>query len=235
MKHFNVRSFQILLVLILLSVNVQAQKAVLYNYDFRVPDSFRHEIQEYDQNGQKKYKKDDFGKTVLVKYLEPVSQEEVEAICQSAVEILKRKYGYSEVTMMYPTMGYSESDKVSGFPNKGFKNAVKKNAVDAYITLEFKMQNKALAKNTSLYWEEAGKERTISIGDVTLSYTIYNAQEGIISQKEVNLRDELQPLFSDNYNTEIVDDGFKIRKLYLTKEEILAIYKLAEKKLESAE
>jgi len=127
------------------------------------------------------------------------------------------------------------SDKVSGFPNKGFKAAVKKNAVDAYISMEFKIKDKSIPQGNSLAWEESGKERTIFMGDVTLSYTIYNAQEGIIGQKEVNLRDELQPLFSDNYNTEIVDNGFKLRKLYLTKEEILAIYKLAEKKLAAAE
>jgi len=217
-------------------LKVGKQTAVLYNFDFRIPDGFRHEIQEYDQNGNKKYIKDHYGKRVLDKYLEPISIQEVHAICESAVEMLKRKYGYTEVSMMYPKWGGYSSGKVSGFPNKGFKRAVKKNTVDAYITMEFKMADNTFlgAKNRSLWWEEADRERTI-FTDVTFSYTIYNAKKGVIGQKEVSLIDELQPLFSENYNTEIVDKGFKVRKLYLTKEELIAIYKLAEKKLEALE
>lgn len=211
-----------------------SQTAVLYNFDFRVPDAYRHEIQEYDQNGKKKYKKDHYGKMVLDKYLEPVSVEEVHSICESAAEMLKRKFGYTEVNMMYPTMGGSESGKLSDFPNKGFKRAVKKNNVDAYITMEFKIENRVFAPQTSLYYEENGTERTMFM-NITFSYSIFNAQEGVIDQKEISLKDELDQLFSENYNSEIVDKGYKLRKLYLTKEELISIYKLAEKKLEGLE
>ena len=211
-----------------------SQTAVLYNFDFRVPDAYRHEIQEYDQNGKKKYIKDYYGKTVLDKYLEPVSVEEVRTICESAAEMLKRKYGYTEVNMMYPTGGGSQSGKLSNFPNKGLKRAVKKNTVDAYLTMEFKIENRTFAPQTSLYYEEKGTERTMFM-NITFSYTIFNAQKGIIDQKEISLKDELDQLFSENYNSEIVDKGYKLRKLYLTKEELIAIYKLAEKKLEAIE
>ena len=52
--------FQTLFFLFLISysLNSTAQKAVLYNFDFRIPDAYRHEIQEYDQNGNKEYIKD---------------------------------------------------------------------------------------------------------------------------------------------------------------------------------
>ena len=101
--------------------------------------------------------------------------------------------------------------------------------------MEFKMRDNAFlgAKNRSLWWEEAGRERTL-FTDVTFSFTIHDANEGVIGQKEVVLINELQPLFSENYNTEIVDKGFKVRKLYFTKREIMAIYKMAEQKLETA-
>jgi hypothetical protein len=228
--------FQTLFFLFLISysLNSTAQKAVLYNFDFRIPDAYRHEIQEYDQNGNKEYIKDHYGKTVLNKYLEPVSVEEVHAICELAAEMFKRKYGYTEINMMYPTWGGSESGKLSDFPNKGFKKAVKKNTVDAFITMEFKIENRMFAPQTSLHYEEKGIERTMFM-NITFSYTIFNEQEGIIDQKEINLKDELDELFSDNYNSEIVENGYKLRKLYLSKEEIIEIYKMGEKKLEAAE
>jgi len=211
-----------------------SQTAVLYNFDFRVPDVYRHEIQNYDQNGNKKYIKDHYGKTVLDKYLEPVSVEEVRAICESAAAMLKRKYGYTPVNMMYPTGGGSQSNKLSDFPNKSFKRAVKKNTVDAYVTMVFYIENRSFAPQTSLYYEEKGTERTMFM-DITFSYTIFNVQEGVIDQKEISLNDELDELFSENYNSEIVEKGYKLRKLYLTKEELISIYKLAEKKIETME
>jgi len=220
--------------LISYSLSTAAQTAVLYNFDFRVPDAYRHEIQEYDEYGKKKYIKDYYGKMVLDKYLERVSAEEAHSICESAAEMLKREYGYTDINMMYPTGGGSQSGKLSNFPNKGFKRAVKKNTVNAYITMEFNMENRVFAPQTSLYYEEKGIERTMFM-NITLSYTIFNAQEGIIAQKEISLRDELDELFSENYNSEIVDKGYKLRKLYLSKEEIFEIYKMGEKKLETAE
>ena len=235
MKNTKLTKFYVFLILLALSLPSFAQKAVLYNFDFKIPDGFRHEIQEYDKNGEKEYIKNSYtGKMELNRYLEPISIDEVRSVCDSAVEMLKRQYGYQEVSMMYPKNPGFTTGKVSGFPNKGFKRTAKKNKADAYITMEFKMTDNTFlgAKNRSLWWEEAGKERTI-FTDVTFSFTIYDANEGVISQKEVSLIDELQPLFSENYNTEIVDKGFKIRKLYFTKSEIMAIYKMAEQKLEA--
>jgi hypothetical protein len=236
MKNTKLTKFYVFLILLALSLPSFAQKAILYNFDFKIPDGFRHEIQEYDKKGKKEYIKNSYtGKMELNKYLEPISIDEVRSICDSAVEMLKRQYGFKEVSMMYPKNPGISTGKVSGFPNKGFKRTAKKNKADAYITMEFKMTDNMFlgAKNRSLYWEEAGRERTI-FTDVTFSFTIYDANEGVISQKEVSLIDELQPLFSENYNTEIVDKGFKVRKLYFTKSEIMAIYRMAEKKLEFA-
>lgn len=237
MTKTTVTKFFVFLNLLLLSLSSFSQKAVLYNFDFRVPDGFRHEIQEYDQYGEKVYIENSYtGKKELHRYLEPITIEEVHAICESAAEMLKRQYGYEEIIMMYPKNPSITVGKVTGFPNKGFKRTAKKNKADAYITLEFEMKDHAFlgAKNRSLWWEEAGRERTI-FTEVIFSFTIYDANEGVISQKKVNLIDELEPLFNENYNTEISDKGFKVRKLYFTKSEIMAIYNMAEKKLELAE
>ena len=237
MKNFKTTQLLVFLILLTLSLSSLAQTAVLYNFDFIIPDGFRHEIQEYDQDGKKVYIENSItDKRELNRYLEPISTEEVHAICESAVAILKQKYGYTEVNMIYPVgSGYS-SGKVSGFPNKGFKRAVKKNKVDFFISMEFEMADNTFlgAKNRSLWWEEDGRERTL-FTEVTFSYTIYNAREEVISQKEVRMIDELEPLFNENYNTEVSDKGFKVRKLYFTKIEIFDIYHLAEKKLEAAE
>ena len=237
MKNFKTTQLLVFLILLTLSLSSFAQTAVLYNYDFRIPDGFRHEIQEYDQKGKKVYIKNSVtGKRELNRYLEPISTEEVHAICESAVEMLKKKYGYTEVNMMYPVGSSYSSGKVSGFPNRGFKRAVKKNNVDFFISMEFEMADNTFlgAKNRSLWWEEDGRERTL-FTEVTFSYTIYNAKEEVISQKDVRMIDELEPLFNENYNTEVSDKGFKVRKLYFTKEEIFDIYHMAEKKLEAAE
>ncbi|MEQ3796449.1 hypothetical protein AAFP94_14770 [Flavobacteriaceae bacterium MJ-SS4] len=234
-KAYNIiNKFVFSIVICFTITNAWSQSAVLYNFDFRVPDAYRHEIQEYDQKGKKKYKKDYYGKMVLDKYLEPISVEEVHSICESAAEMFKRKYGYTDVKMMYPTGSGSTTGKVSNFPNKGFKKAVKKNTVDAYITMEFRIENRVFAPQTSLYYEEKGMERTMFM-NITLSYTIFNAQENIIDQKEISLKDELDQLFSENYNSEIVEKGYKLRKLYLTKEELFSIYELAEQKIEVLE
>lgn len=223
------------------SFSVFAQTAVLYNFDFFVPDAYRHEIQEYDNKGKKKYRpavpgdseySPDREKRVLNKYLEPVSTDEVHRICELAAAMLKRKYGYTEVTMMYPTGGGSQSDKLSDFPNKNFKRAAKKNAVDIFITMEFKIENRTFAPQRSLHYEESGTERTMFM-NITCSYTIFNAKEGVIDQKEISLKEELDAIFSENYNSEIVEKGYKLRKLYLTKDELIDIYKMAEKKLEA--
>ena len=225
------------------SLGVVAQTAVLYNFDFFVPDAYRHEIQEYDNKGKKKLRPAVPGDSeyspgremqVLNKYLEPVSTEEARSICELAAGMLMRKYGYTEVTMMYPTGGGSQSGKISGFPNRNFKRAAKKNSVDAYITMEFKIENRTFAPQRSLHYEENGTERTMFM-NITFSYTIFNAKEGVIDQKEISLKEELDDLFSENYNSEIVEKGYKLRKLYLTKEELFDIYKIAEKKIETME
>lgn len=236
MKKTIVTKFSVFLILFSFSIPAFAQKAVLYNFDFRVPDGFRHEIQEYDNNGDEVYIENSYtGKKELHRYLEAITIEEVHAICDSAVEMFKRQYGYEEVIMMYPKNPSITVGKVTGFPNKGFKRTAKKNKADAYISLEFEMKDNTFlgAKNRSLWWEESDRERTI-FTDVTFSFTIYDANEGVISEKKVYLIDELEPLFNENYNTEVSDKGFKVRKLYFTKSEIMAIYRMAEKKLELA-
>jgi hypothetical protein len=236
MKKTKKTNLFVVLIVLTMSISSFAQEVILYNFDFRIPDGFRHEIQEYDKYGNKAYIENSYsGKMELNRYLEPISIDEVHSICNSAAEMLRRLYGYEEVLIMYPKNPSVTTGKVTGFPNRGFKRTAKKNEADAYITMEFKMRDNAFlgAKNRSLWWEEAGRERTL-FTDVTFSFTIYDANEEVISQKEVVLIDELQPLFSDNYNTEIVDKGFKVRKLYFTKNEIMAIYKMAEQKLESA-
>jgi hypothetical protein len=231
----NLTQLYIFLILFSLSLTSYGQKAVLYNFDFKIPDGFRHEIQEYDEDGKKKYIENSYtGKMELHRYIEPITLDEVGSICDSAAEMIKRQFGYEEVIITYPKNRSVTTGKVTGFPNKGFKRTAKKNKADAYITMEFEMKDNTFlgAKNRSLWWEESGRERTI-FTDVTFSFTIYDPNEGVISHNKVNLIDELQPLFSENYNTEIVDKGFKVRKLYFTKSEIMAIYKMAEKKLES--
>ncbi|WP_242082693.1 hypothetical protein [Aestuariivivens sediminis] len=237
MTKSTVIKFCVFLILFMISFSSFAQKAILYNFDFWIPDGFRHEIQEYDKYGNKAYIENSFtGKKELHRYLEPISIDEVHSICDSATEMLKRLYGYEEVLIMYPNNPSVTTGKVTGFPNRGFKRTAKKNKADAYISMDFKMKDNAFlgAKNRSLWWEEAGRERTI-FTDVTFSFTIYNANESVINQKDISLIDELQPLFNENYNTEIVDKGFKVRKLYFTKSEIMTIYRMAEKKLEFAE
>jgi hypothetical protein len=83
-------------------------------------------------------------------------------------------------------------------------------------------------------WSENNSPRKLYM-NASCSYTLFNSKQEIIIQKEIGLKEELWEFFSENYYVETHDKGVKIEKLYLRKDEIIHIYKLALRKLENLE
>lgn len=228
---------------LLFSFSSMAQKAILYNFEFQVPEEYRRAIQQYDAGGNMKYKKDLYSNNrILDKAVETLSKKEVNKVCEMAAEMFKRKFGYDEVTMLYPLNGYNGFNCLDDFPNLKFKKAVKKKLADAYISMEIKIEKKepfvqwsdVLGSNTL---EEFGVEK-IMFMNVTATYTIYNAKEDIMSKKTVTLLDLKEDLntYFDGYQKEIDEKGrYKLWKPYYTTGEIIDFYKIVEQKFETVE
>ena len=227
----------------LLSFSSIAQTAILYNFEFKVPEEYRREIQLYDAGGNKKYKNDLYSnKRVLDKAVETLSKKQVNKVCEMAAQMFKRKFRYDEVTLQYPLNGYNGFNRLDDFPNQKFKKAVKKKLADVYISMEIKIESKepfvqwsdVLGSNTL---EEFGVEK-IMFMNVTASYTIYNAKEDIMNQKTVtllDLKDDLNKYF-DGYHKEMDEKGrYKLWKPYYTIGEIIDFYKIVEQQLEAIE
>ena len=236
-------SLLLCLICLFFSFSSLAQKAVMFNFEFQVPEEYRRAIQVYDGGGNKKYKKDLYSnKMILDKSVETLSKKEVNKVCEMAAEMFKRKFGYTQVTMMYPLNGYNGFNRLDDFPNLKFKKAVKKKLAAAYIALEIKIESKepfvqwsdVLGSDTL---EELGVEK-IMFMNVTATYTIYNGNEDIIDQKTLtllDLTDELNKYFNA-YQKEVDEKGrYKLWKPYYTKGEIIDIYKIVEQKLETIE
>lgn len=234
-------SLWLCLTCLVFSFNAIAQKAILYNFEFQVPEDYRRAIQVYDGAGNKKYKKDLYSdKMILDKSVETLSKKEVNKVCEMAAEMFKRKFGYTQVTMLYPLNGYNGYNRLDDFPNLKFKKAVKKKSADAYISIEIKIESKepfvqwsdVLGSNTM---KELGVEK-IMFMNVTATYTVYNGNEAIIDQKTLtllDLTDELNTYFIA-YKKEVDEKGrYKLWKPYYTRGEIIDIYKIVERKLET--
>lgn len=220
-----------------------AQKAVLFNFEFQVPEEYRRAIQVYDGGGNEKYKKDLYtNKMILDKSVETLSKKEVNEVCERAAEMFKQKYGYTLVTMMYPLNGYNGFNRLDDFPNLKFKKAVKKKSADVYIAMEIKIES----KEPFVQWsdvlgpktiEEFGIEK-IMFMNITATYTIYNANEDIIDQKKlmlIDLKDDLNTFFSDYPKVMDEKGRYKLLKPYFSKSDIIGIYNIIEQKLKTLE
>jgi hypothetical protein len=218
-----------------------AQNAALYSFDFQVPEKYRRGIQLYDNGGNKKYKKDLYSdKMILDKAVETLSKKEVNTICRMAAEMLKHKFGYADVRIMYPLNGNAGFNRLKDFPNLRLKKAMKKLTADAYIALEMHILEKEpfIQGSDILEILNIPDDERIMFFDFSAKYIIYSAKKAIIDQGQITLsdiEDELNRHFA-NYNKKVDEKGrYKLWKPYFTKEDIKSIYKIAEQKLEEAE
>lgn len=218
-----------------------AQKAALYSFDFQIPEKYRREIQLYDNGGNKKYKKDLYSdKMILDKYVETLSKKEVNTICRMAAEMLKHKFGYDQVKIMYPLNGYAGFNRLNDFPMLSLKKAIKKLTADAYIALEIHILEKEpfLQGSDVLEILNVADIERIMFFDFSAKYIIYNTKKKAIDQGQLSLsviKDALNTYFVD-YEKEVDEKGrYKLWKPYFTKEDIKSIYKIAEKKLAGVE
>ena len=221
------KSMLVLVAIYMLSaINCDAQKAVLYNFKFDVPDKYRKQIQKYDESGNKLFK-DEGGKRVPDTYAQQLSKKEVNIICESAAEMLKRKYGYTEVEIMYPNSGWVSSGRLPSFPQRSFKKATKKHAADAYIAIKIDIKDKEpMMKWSDLHGQEMER---IMFFTMESNYTIYDVSEAIIDQKTISFTDEMDQLFDGEYATDLDDKGrYKLWKNYFSKKDINGLYALVE-------
>lgn len=218
-----------------------AQKAALFSFDFQVPEKYRREIQLYDNGGNKKYKKDLYSdKIILDKSIETLSKREVNAICKMASEMLKHKFQYAEVKIMYPLNGNSGYNSLKDFPSFALKKAMKKLTADTYIALEIHILDKEPFIQGSDVLEVLNipdDNRTIYF-DYQAKYTIYNAKKQVIDEGQLHLsdiKDELDTYFA-GYDKELDEKGrYKLWKPYFTKDDIKYIYRITEGKLAEKE
>ena len=214
-----------------------SQKVALYSFDFQVPEKYRREIQLYDNGGNKKYKKDLYSdKIILDKSVETLSKKEVNTICKMAAEMLKEKYGYDEVKIMYPLNGNAGFNSLKDFPSLSIKKAIKKLTADAYIALEIHILEKEpfIQGSDVLEILNVADIEKIMFFDFSAKYIIYNTKKKVIDQGQLSLsdiKDALDAYFVD-YDKDVDEKGrYKLWKPYFTKEDIKSIYKIAEKKL----
>jgi hypothetical protein len=203
-----------------------AQKAVLYNFKFDVPDDFRRQIQKYDENGRKMYR-DQGGERVPDTFAESLSKKEVNLICESAAEFLKQKHGYSEVEILYPKSGWVSSGRLHSFPQRSLKKAIKKHPAEAYINVEIDIKN----REPAFQWSDLQDQNTERVMFINMhsNYTVSDNSEATIYQETKTFTNELDQIFEENYATDFDEDGrYKLWKPYFTKTDIMRIYELVE-------
>jgi len=214
-----------------------AQKAALYSFDFQVPEKYRRAIQQYDNGGNKKYKKDLYSDEIIPDTsIETLSKKEVNAICRMAAEMFKNKFGFAEVKIMYPLNGNAGFNRLKDFPSMTLKKAMKKMKVDTYIALEIAvLEKEPFIQGTDVLeiLNVPDIERTMYF-DFSAKYTIYDPEKKIINQGQLSLSDIKDSLntYFDNYPKEIDEKGrYKLWKPHFSKADIKTIYKITEEKL----
>jgi hypothetical protein len=106
-----------------IALNSFAEKAILYSVQFDVSSHLMQDLQKYDAAGNpvrtwNSTKK----KWIYETYKESLSEKDAADICDSLASMLKRKYGYTEVEILYPSglqVNITGGSSFQfGFPNK---------------------------------------------------------------------------------------------------------------------
>jgi hypothetical protein len=243
MKFFKQQTIQLCIFFAAFTFGSFEQKAVLFNFEFQVPEDYRRAIQQFDAGGNKQYINDPYSnKRILDKQVETLSKKEVNRICEMAAELFKKKSGYSEVTIVYPLNGYNGFNRLDDFPNINLKKAIKKRKADAYISMEINIES----KEPFVQWSDVLGEKTmeylevekIMYMNVTASYTIYNIKKEIIDKKELVLNDfiaDFNKYFNNSFKKVDKKGRYKLRKPYFSKSEIIDIYYMVEQKFAAIE
>ena len=243
MKYFKQQTIQLCIFFAAFTFGSFAQKAVLFNFEFQVPEDYRRAIQQFDGGGNKKYKNDPYSnKKILDKQVETLSKKEVNGICEMAAELFKNKIGFTEVAIMYPLYGYNGFNRLDDFPNLNLKKAIKKRRADAYISMVINIES----MEPFVQWSDVLGEKTmeylevekIMYMNVTASYTIYNIKKEIIDKKELVLNDFIDDFnkYFNNSFTKVDEKGrYKLWKPYFSRSEIIDIYHMVEKKFRTIE
>ena len=243
MKFFKQQTIQLCIFFAAFTFGSFAQKAVLFNFEFQVPEEYRRAIQQFDAGGNKKYINDPYSnKRILDKQAETLSKKEVNRICEMAAELFKKKSRYSEVTIVYPLNGYNGFNRLDDFPNLNLKKAIKKRKADAYISMNINLES----KEPFVQWSDVLGEKTmeylevekIMYMNVTASYTIYNIKKEIIDKKELVLNDfiaDFNKYFNNSFKKVDEKGRYKLWKPYFSISEIIDIYYMVEKKFAAIE
>ena len=211
----------IIALLILLPGIIFAQKAVLYSFPFDVSSAMLEDVQKVDAAGNLKWKVVN-NKRVPDTYKHTLSNKEVETICESLVEYLKTTYGYAEVEIIYPNgAGISAAPKrLSEFPKKSLKYAVKKHAADAYI--EFTTEILGKSKGGAIVMGKKKEEYLVFSTSATLLISDRNMKT--IEEKSITI-DNLDMIYGEEYSTASEDGKYRINGIsYLNSRDITAIY-----------
>lgn len=235
------RLFLLLFIFMAFMSDFFAQNAVLYSFEFEVPEKYRKKIQLYDNGGNKKYKKELYSdKMILDKSVETLSKKEVNTICRMAAEMLKHKFGYAQVKIMYPLNGNAGFNRLKDFPSLSLKKAMKKLSAEYYIAMEIHIKEKEpfIQGTDVLEILNVPDIEKRMLFDFSAKYGVYDTKKKVIEQGQLSLadvKDALNIYFAD-YNKEVDNQGrYKLWKPYFTKEDIKSIYKITEKKLAELE
>ena len=102
-----------------------AQKAVLYKFNYDVPDAYRKQIIKYDKYGRYAYKDHPSGKKVPDVHTEQLEKEQIENMCESTAQLLKDMYNYKEVEILYQENYNLRGGRLQNFPHTAYKKSKK--------------------------------------------------------------------------------------------------------------
>lgn len=216
---------KLLLVLTLLVLPIAgfSQKAILYKFNYKVPSAYMKQIIKYDKNGNIAMKEVGANRVQDV-YTQQLSKAQLMSVCESAVQMLKEKYGYEEIEILYPKNPGSSSDKLDGFPSKGYKRTAKKMPADAYVEIVVNLKDKMVGHPADP--EELNEEREMRF-ELISELTIYDGKQNIINESTSNHTQNIEALFAEEYSTELRENGtFVVKRPYFTQEDIISIFEL---------
>jgi hypothetical protein len=214
----------LILALFITPLSSIAQKAILYKFDFKVPKAYRKQIINYDRHGNIAYYTNEADMKVPDVHTQQLSNDQITTICESTGQMLKVKYGYQEVEILYPKNPWTSLDKLENFPNKGYKRTAKKMPADAYVEIAINFKDKMVGHPADP--EELNQEIEMRF-ELLSELTVFDGSGNIIDEISENHSAKLQPLLSGKYQTELKDNGtFVVSRPYFTQEDIITIFGL---------
>ena len=144
----------------------------------------------------------------------------------------KKQVTWSDGASQEP-LSLETSDKLDGFPSKGYKRTAKKMPADAYVEIVVNLKDKMVGHPADP--EELNEEREMRF-ELISELTIYDGKQNIINESTSNHTQNIEALFAEEYSTELRENGtFVVKRPYFTQEDIISIFEIVKEDYLSTE